>query len=150
MNIFQHIDKKVVAVFGFLIVLLLGSFFFWLAGRKKETGPITTLPVSTLNATLGRELLAALADLKSTKLDVSIFEDPILASLKDFGVEIASQPVGRRNPFASFLSTAPAVSKTGGSTKTPALPAGKSKTNSTPAAPSDSGLDGFDGFDLDQ
>src|SRR3989338_3896274 len=103
MDTLKRIDKRVLIASGIIVILLAGAFFYWLSGRSSgEAPPITELPASTLDTTLGRDLLVALAKLKSTALDTSIFDDPVFMSLKDFGVEIASQPVGRRNPFAEF------------------------------------------------
>lgn len=103
MDTLKQIDRRVLIASGILILLLAGAFFYWLSGNASdETPSITELPASSLDTTLGRDLLVALAKLKSTTLDTSIFDDPVFMSLKDFGVLIAPQPVGRRNPFAEF------------------------------------------------
>src|SRR3989338_5440917 len=108
MSIFEHIDKKVVIGFGVVLTVLLGAFFYLLSGENAEESPLTVLSDSPLDAALGRELLTALATLKSTKLNTAVFDDPVFTSLRDFGVVIAAQPVGRRNPFASLSATIPA------------------------------------------
>src|SRR3989344_5263580 len=102
MNIFEHIDKRMVIGSAIIFVMLAAGFFYWLSGTGEQENLLTVLPSSPLDATLGRDLLAALATLHSTKLDTSVFEDPVFLSLKDFSVEISAQPVGRRNPFAIF------------------------------------------------
>ena len=148
MNITEHINKKALIGLGVLLLVLLSVFFYWFSGTAGTQSAITTLAQSPLDATLGRELLSALAKLKSTKLDTSIFNDPVFSGLKDFGVEIASQPVGRRNPFSVFDGT---VSKksAGGSSKAPAIsksssapPAKTKSASSPPPTPPSSG--GFD------
>ena len=48
----------------------------------------------------GREILALLLNLKSLKLDASIFNDPVFISLVDFGQNIPERSHGRTNPFA--------------------------------------------------
>lgn len=109
MQLFEHIDKRTLVISGIIALVLAGGFFYWLADRPGvEAPPITELSATTFNATLGRELLTTLAKLKSTTLDTGIFDDPVFASLQDFGIEIAPQPVGRRNPFAEFGKSAPA------------------------------------------
>lgn len=103
MQLFEHLNKRAVIGFGAILVILLAFFFYWLSGSGYgDEGPLSVLPVSPLDASLGRELLVALATLKSTKLDTGVWSDPVYASLKDFGVEISAQPVGRRNPFAEL------------------------------------------------
>ncbi|HBV01429.1 MAG TPA: hypothetical protein DEF00_03500 [Candidatus Taylorbacteria bacterium] len=139
MNIFGNIDKKTILAFLFMVVLLIVFLFYSLSNKRSDSGEITTLPISPLDAKLGRELLAALAKLKSTKLDKTIFDDPVFNSLKDFGVEIAPQPIGRRNPFASFEETAD--TKGGSSTKPKATESASSKPTSAPKAPVSDGFD---------
>lgn len=133
MSLFEHINKKVVmgggAVFFLLLILLLYLF----SGRTTANQAVTRIDASPLEGTLGGELLTTLARLKSTKLDTSIFSDPVFVSLRDFGVEIAPQPVGRRNPFAAFdqkagtarsvsASASPVKGATGGKTAAPLPP----------------------------
>ncbi len=102
MSIFDHIDKKAF-IAGIVVILLAVGFLFYLLGDTQESSSaVTEIAVSPLEGELGRELLMLLAKLKSTKLDASVFTDPIFKSLRDFGVDIAPQPVGRRNPFAEF------------------------------------------------
>ena len=146
MHIFEHIDKKVAVAFGIIILGLLGFFFYSLSGKVAEPPQLTVLPTSPLDATLGRDLLAALAKLKSTKLDTSIFDDPVFVSLKDFGVTIASQAVGRRNPFALFEGEAAAQKGVSGKPKTPtsASTGSAKKSVSPPKPPPKVPVDGFD------
>ncbi len=146
MQIFEHIDKRVVIGFGIALVLILGVFFYSMGGSASvPPGPISMMAVSPLDATLGRDLLEALAKLDSTKLDTSIFSDPVFGSLKDFGVEISAQPVGRRNPFAEFAGSAASVKTTGTSSKTPASVPGVTKTEpKTTPKPFPAESEGFD------
>ncbi|KKW11485.1 MAG: hypothetical protein UY50_C0012G0004 [Parcubacteria group bacterium GW2011_GWA2_49_9] len=149
MQIFEHINKRVAFGFGGVVLLLLGIFFYWLSGTgSKDPGPVSVLSESPLDATLGRELLSALAKLHSTKLDTTVFSDPVFASLKDFGVEIAAQPVGRHNPFAAFIGSA-TTERGGSGIIKPTLPSGTdtAKPSDTsvlqpPKAPANPG--GFD------
>lgn len=129
MRVSDYLDKKTLIVFGLLILAALGYFFYSFSGERQDGTHITALPLSSLDTTLGRELLAALAELKSTKLDTSIFDDPVFESLKDFGVVIAPLPVGRRNPFAPFEGEEKAQKSGSATVKTPAGSANK------PAAP---------------
>lgn len=145
MNLFGQIDKKTIAVFLCMVAVLVVFLFYSLSGRRPDSGEITTLPMSPLDSKLGRELLAALAKLRTTKLDMSIFDDPVFTSLKDFGVEIASEPIGRRNPFASFeeKESAKAGTKAGNSPPLK-VPAGSSKTPAPAPAPKPPVVQGFD------
>ncbi|MDO8594713.1 MAG: hypothetical protein Q7R93_04350 [bacterium] len=147
MKILEHLDRKAVLLFAGIFIVLAGIFFYWLYGKADTGTPsITALSSSPLDATLGRELLAALAKLKSTKLDGTIFDDPVFSSLKDFGVEIASQPVGRRNPFGVLDGSAASKHGSSGvkaSAFTPPKTTGKAAT-STPAGKPPVQTGGFD------
>ncbi len=121
MSIFDHINKKVFIAGVALFVVLIAGFIFYLStGAPADTGALTNVDASPLDGTLGRELLTTLARLKSTALDMSVFTDPVFTSLRDFGVEIAPQPVGRRNPFAELGGA-------GASGKPAVIPGGASK-----------------------
>lgn len=128
-SIFEHINKRVV-VGGAVALAIILAFLFYLMGNRTPQSAVTRIETSPLEGALGKELLATLSRLKSTTLDTSIFTDPVFESLKDFGVEIASQPVGRRNPFAPFEPTAPA---SGGAAAK--IPAGSGKTVAPPSPP---------------
>ena len=97
----NHINKQVVGV-ALTILLVLAGVLFYSLGDDRGDSALTSTDASALDGVLGRELLMTLATLKSTALDAAIFDDTVFQSLRDAGVEIAPQPVGRRNPFAPF------------------------------------------------
>ena len=108
MNIFDHINKQ--AALGTLLVVLFisGLFFYTIGGDSVSPSGVSEAYGASLDTTLGKDLLLALARLKSTRIDTAIFADPIFTALHDWGVVIAPQPIGRRNPFAEFEGGAPA------------------------------------------
>jgi hypothetical protein len=63
---------------------------------------------------LDGDLLKALQQLKTIKLNTNIFQDPVFRSFFDFGTTIQRQETGRQNPFApvgvSSTVSAPASS----------------------------------------
>ena len=140
MNIFDHINKQ--AALGALVVVLFlaGFFFYYLGGTNSSVAGVNEIDNTGLDAALGKELLSALARLRSTKFDMSIFTDPVFAGLTDFGVEIAPQPVGRRNPFAIFPGSAAALGKGAGAAAS-ALPKKNITTPPPPTAPQTNGFD---------
>jgi len=150
MPILAHVDKKVlIGAAAAAAIIIAGAVYYWLTDKPKEDGALTALEESTLDGTIGRDLLRTLSRLRSTKLDVTIFEDPVYSSLKDFGVEIAPQPVGRRNPFAQFGAVKAAPAK---GPAAPTLPKGQSATKPTsegPQNPSAQRGEEFTGFDFE-
>lgn len=77
-------------------------------------GPSTsaTITQSDSSVALSQNLLVTLQNLRTIKLDNSIFSDPTYQSLTDFGVVIPRQEPGRRNPFAPLTGSAPSSAGT--------------------------------------
>ena len=137
MNIFDHINKQAALGTLLVVIFLAGLFFYTIGGDTAPSSGVSEADGASLDATLGKDLLLALARLKSTKLDTAIFADPIFTTLHDWGVVIAPQPVGRRNPFAEFEGGAPAGKSAGGNAAGAALPkkGGVASPPSSPAKP---------------
>lgn len=78
-------------------VVLLGLVYYvWTSAASTpllSNGAEGTSPLS-------QEILTSLGQLHTIRLDPAIFVDPVFVSLTDFGVPIAPQNAGRRNPFA--------------------------------------------------
>lgn len=115
-------NKKVlglIAVFAFAALALL-VFSGGGGNPAVSSSPaapfLSVAPVASADAVVGQDLLAALALLKTIRLDTSVFADPIFKSLSDWGKAIPPQPVGRRNPFAP-LGTVPIKKQIATSTK---------------------------------
>lgn len=104
-NVFMRIGKNAIMGGAAILLIALLFFYFFSGGASKEPA-LLRIGASPLEGALGSDLLATLARLKSTTLDTSIFTDPVFTSLRDFGVTIAPQPVGRRNPFAILSASA--------------------------------------------
>jgi|GEM_PF-522821 hypothetical protein len=121
MEALPHVNKKVLIGAGIACAVILAGFLYYsLTDTEAPDSALTALGESPLDLAAGRDLLVTLSRLRSTKLNLSIFSDPVFTSLEDFGVEIASQPVGRRNPFADFGATTGSVPSKGA--PAPALP----------------------------
>jgi hypothetical protein len=85
------------------MALLFYIYFTYFSG---EPDPVLTSTADAESSAVTQELLTTLANLKTIRLDDSIFKDPVFISLSDFGVVIPSQPIGRRNPFVPFAGAA--------------------------------------------
>ncbi len=91
---------------------VLGTFAYFIFFAGDDSAQLLTETTATSTSQVSRELLETLADLRSIKLDNSIFDDQAFLSLVDFRVDIPLQPVGRDNPFAPLRGGTRAVSPT--------------------------------------
>ncbi len=92
-----------------IVLFLLYSFFF----KGSSSEQLLTSETATSTAG-GEDLLSLLLELKSITLTTEIFSDPVFTTLQDFSVELAPQPIGRRNPFAPIgVATGPQELPTG-------------------------------------
>ena len=83
---------------GLIIIFTLIFLSMGIFATKASTEPL--LVAESNNTILGEESLVTLVlQVKNLELDGSLFEDKAFTSLKDFGIEIVKQPVGRINPF---------------------------------------------------
>lgn len=87
--------KKNLVVIGVLVAALGLLYYFYSSGSSGEllTAESQVSPVS-------QGILVTLGNLRTIRLDDSVFRDPLFLSLSDFGVTIPPAAAGRRNPFA--------------------------------------------------
>lgn len=76
--------------------LLVWAYFMFLS--PGSSGPLLSSGESV--SPVSQELLVTLGNLRTIRLDETIFADPVFVSLSDFGVVIPPEAIGRRNPFA--------------------------------------------------
>jgi hypothetical protein len=84
------------------LIVLIGGYYlysYFFPGTDTTQTLSVTSPAS-VDTSIGGELLLVLTDLKTLKLDDSIFSDPEFKNLRNFRVELNPEPVGRDNPFA--------------------------------------------------
>lgn len=77
--------------------LLIWAYFMFFSGGS--SGPLLSSSATTVSP-VTQELLVTLSNLRTIRLDETIFSDPVFESLSDFGVVIPPEAIGRRNPFA--------------------------------------------------
>jgi hypothetical protein len=85
-----------------VILLLFGGYYYWSTSSTSENaGQLTTESSSAAASSLaGREILAALRELRSLRIDSSVFESAVYKSLVDYTIATTSEPLGRLDPFA--------------------------------------------------
>lgn len=91
-----------------LIVLLVIVYFMYFSGGSSAPA----LSSNAQNSPVSQDLLVALQNLHTIKLDQSIFTNPVFVSLTDFGVTIPPENIGRRDPFLPLASVSTNASLT--------------------------------------
>ncbi len=90
---------------------------------NRDSAASTDLLVSEASGSssgLDGDLLKALQQLKTIKLNTGVFQDPVFRSFFDFGTTIQRQEIGRQNPFAPVgNASAPSASSTPNPSITP-------------------------------
>ncbi len=81
-----------------LAVIALGVNELILA--QEDPGSLVSEREAGVTSSTEREILSLLLELRSISLSSDIFQSAVFRSLRDFGVTLAPQPVGRDNPFA--------------------------------------------------
>lgn len=101
--------KKNLALIGIVAAALGALYYFYSSG---DSGALLTSDAAAPSPA-SQEILTALGNLRTIKLDNSIFTDPLFLSLSDFGVVIPPVAAGRRNPFAPVGSGGPSEAASG-------------------------------------
>lgn len=91
----QRYKNWIIALVVIIAAFVAYSVFF--AG--KDTSTLTVQTVDPSQTAVEQELIALLLQLRSIKLDLSLFDDNDFKSLQDFSQGLVPEPVGRPNPF---------------------------------------------------
>jgi len=94
----KGITKNIIIIIAAVLIALIGYGIFIGGESKKEESLLQQ--AASEDSQGGREILTLLLNLKSLKLDSSIFSKPSFKGLINFGQELPVYPQGRDNPFA--------------------------------------------------
>ena len=102
--IFQKYKKWII-----IAAVIIASFILYtILSPKGGNDELLNSTVSKTSAEIvGVEIISALNQIESLKLDRSIFDNPVYQSLKDRSQEIPPEPVGKPNPFSPIGSSLP-------------------------------------------
>ena len=113
----QHTSswKSITAIIVIFVVFAIGYFYYSGGTPSPVSGSLLQTQVSPEANAASARILSLLNQIRTLKIDTSIFKDPAYMTLTDYSVAIPAVPVGRPNPFAPI----PGVSETptGGATR---------------------------------
>ena len=107
MALFQN--KTLMLVIGSVLVAGASWYLFL---RDTTSAPLLQTQDLTAASEADKEVVETLLQLRAITLSGTIFTDPAFTSLKDTGIQIVPEPVGRPNPFAPLPITATSTSAT--------------------------------------
>lgn len=91
--------KKIILIIGITVILFfVYSYFF--GGNESENLIESTVNAPTGAEAIGSDIIQALSQIETLKLERNIFSDPVYRSLVDRSKVLTPEPVGRNNPFA--------------------------------------------------
>lgn len=97
----KELFKKNKILFLVVGLALAGVVWYGLSGSQPAGSSDAVLSSSEGGGSdVEQEVLDTLLELREIRLEGQIFNDPVFNSLRDFGTDIVSEPVGRDNPFA--------------------------------------------------
>jgi hypothetical protein len=103
------IKKNKFMILGLALVVGMMAWYI-MRDTPASNSLLVTEDFSGASSEADKDLVATLLQLRAVTLDGAIFQDPAFQSLRDFGIQIVPEPVGRENPFAPLpASAAPAV-----------------------------------------
>ncbi len=98
-------NKKIIII----ILFVLGFLYIYMSSSGDSTTSTTTITVTNVD-TGEREMLELLTNMKSIRLDSSLFKDATYINLQDFSREVIPEPIGREDPFAPLENTSVQIS----------------------------------------
>lgn len=105
---------KNIILFALIALLAVASYLFFTRDKGEEANLTSTLGESPSGVTLpstdssmNQDFLSVLLSVKSIRLDVSIFSDPVFLGLRDSSILLVpTLDEGRPNPFAPLTGVA--------------------------------------------
>lgn len=94
--------KTILLIIAIVIIAFI-AYGFLFGGEKDDSLLVSDSVFESSDSTgaiVESDLLTLLLDIRSIKLDESVFSNEAFKSLEDFGQDIVPEPVGRENPFA--------------------------------------------------
>ena len=98
MNFLRN-HKKLIIGIGIFVLALIGYMMFFAGEDTSEDAGLVVSSDTADGSLVGREIIVLLAQLQGIDLNTRVIESEAFQQLVDFNKPVASQPVGRANPF---------------------------------------------------
>ena len=91
-NLFQNNKNIIITIILFIVAFGVFKYF--------QNSDTTTTPIDSSVLSAGKDVVDLSNSIQSATLDKTLFTIPAYRALQDFSTDIASQPIGRKNPFS--------------------------------------------------
>jgi hypothetical protein len=109
-NMFAKYKKGIISILIIVLLFVVYSIFIK-PDPEQEALLKSTASAKTGSEIVGADIIKALNQIESLKLDQSIFADIVYLSLIDRSQEIPLEEVGRSNPFAPLGTDAVSITE---------------------------------------
>lgn len=92
-----------------VIVIIAALLYFSYSGSSAPAGSTTLQAIPGGAGDVGANVVAMLNEIRSLRIDKTLFTDPAYQTLQDYSVTIPELNVGRANPFAPIPGYQPPV-----------------------------------------
>lgn len=99
----SKLKKIIIGIVVIIIIFVVYTIFF--KADPESNSLLTSTQKTDGSSILGQEILKAINQIKSLDLETSVFDDPVLNSLRDQSEEIIPERTGRPNPFAPLTGS---------------------------------------------
>ena len=93
-------SKKGAIITAVVIILAVVGYFYYEGGVPLTSSAVETSQETSDAELAGQRVLNLLNQIKSLRIDTTMFSDPVYKTLRDYTVAIPQENVGRANPFA--------------------------------------------------
>jgi len=83
-----------------VLVVIIAAFAWYGLSDKKPSTSLLKNESRSNSSVQEQQIMQFLTDMRSIRLDNSIFKSKAFNSLQDFGRDIVPEPIGRTNPFS--------------------------------------------------
>ena len=96
-------------IIAIVIIAVLIVFFYLSGDSAPKDKSLLSIETSSEVDVASSQVLSLLNQIKSLKIDNSLFSDPSYNTLRDYSVAVPPLNVGRQNPFAPISGFSPAL-----------------------------------------
>lgn len=106
----QPLSKKPIIIGALVIIAVLLVYFYSSSTPQDTSSSLDTVGTTSTDSSasvVGTQVLILLNQIKSLRIDPTLFNTPVYKSLVDHTVVVPEQNVGKPNPFVLYFGTTP-------------------------------------------